>query len=1044
MFTGYSAVSNRDFCAVKLLSDKCTIIANAVKCFLIFSFIYLLAGCGGAPDDDNGNSGNQQKTKSTFSINISGTGTGKVVGTGQINCETNCAVEVDRNDSLIELMATPADNSIFAGWSGDCSGSDSVCALSAANDRSVSAVFELIPPKDINIAIEISGSGKISGPEMLECDMNCNATYSSALGSVMLLAQPEDGFDFVGWEGACTSSQVGCEISLTEDQSVTAIFRPLTARLESLVLMNTENGMPVPGFNPLQDGAVIDLNKVPTRALTIIAEPKSLVGSVRFGLNNESDYRVESVAPYALESDQVGGQLLPWELGLGQYRVTATPYTEAAAAGQAGETLAVNFSLVEFILSSSANTLSFFSVQDQAPPEKQTITFRNTGNIAGDFTISGIPAWLSVQPSNGSIASGEELSVEFSSSQCTDVGNEAASLLVDAGAAQALQVLVNRNCSSGLARYDFKLDRFYFNQAVPAMDSNQSLNNQIYTIANRDGVARAFVTANENGAPVPEVKLFWRDAQGNTGSINMTAPNNMRTSLDEGRGNHTYNAVLQPDFFAQGREFYIEIDPDNKVPETDETNNRYPSVGGNNNSNPVSGDQCNTTAQCRTLFGNAATDCSDSASNQSVCMCGNSPCGNSGNVPNANSNGGYLPLKLAQVARHDVTFIPINALNRTPTLTEEFIEELYIDTRKLNPISAYDLRFRNQAYTFRKPRGYDDLPANERPSLWSEMLRQIESLRVADGSSRYYHGLTVSGPVAGSRVAGIGYVRGRSAASLLRPSTIAHEFGHNFSLNHAPCGSVAGADNNYPYQNARVSIYGYDIFDRTLKQPNQPDFMSYCPQPWVSDWTFRKVMNFRGGSVLSSGQQQKTQLTNTDPGPILLVSGMLKDEKFSFTDIFELEGKVHDSGYSELRLVGYDAFGLVLFSQPFAAKKVDHIDGEYHFTITVSLTDIQGLLQKLQIEANNEILAEYVTDNSNQLRKTGTIKAASATSTEPGTVVITWDSNAYKSAIVRDLETNNIVAIDSSGEVEVSSFSDKFELRYSSGLSSKTEVVELQ
>ena len=37
-------------------------------------------------------------------------------------------------------------------------------------------------------------------------------------------------------------------------------------------------------------------------------------------------------------------------------------------------------------------------------------------------------------------------------------------------------------------------------------------------------------------------------------------------------------------------------------------------------------DQCNTTAECREQYGNAATDCANSGSNNSVCMCGNIRC----------------------------------------------------------------------------------------------------------------------------------------------------------------------------------------------------------------------------------------------------------------------------------------------------------------------------------------------------------------------------------------------------------------------------------
>ncbi len=45
-------------------------------------------------------------------------------------------------------------------------------------------------------------------------------------------------------------------------------------------------------------------------------------------------------------------------------------------------------------------------------------------------------------------------------------------------------------------------------------------------------------------------------------------------------------------------------------------------------SNPIDlpADQCNTTAQCQTIFGSSATDCANSATATSVCMCGNDRC----------------------------------------------------------------------------------------------------------------------------------------------------------------------------------------------------------------------------------------------------------------------------------------------------------------------------------------------------------------------------------------------------------------------------------
>jgi hypothetical protein len=48
--------------------------------------------------------------------------------------------------------------------------------------------------------------------------------------------------------------------------------------------------------------------------------------------------------------------------------------------------------------------------------------------------------------------------------------------------------------------------------------------------------------------------------------------------------------------------------------------------GGTSGSGGSGGDECNTTAECKQKYGSQATDCANSQSNSSVCMCGSSPC----------------------------------------------------------------------------------------------------------------------------------------------------------------------------------------------------------------------------------------------------------------------------------------------------------------------------------------------------------------------------------------------------------------------------------
>ena len=72
-----------------------------------------------------------------------GFGSGTVVGSG-INCGVDCAEVLNANVS-VTLNAVPANNSIFTGWSGACSGTSS-CVVTMNNNKTATANFDLTSP----------------------------------------------------------------------------------------------------------------------------------------------------------------------------------------------------------------------------------------------------------------------------------------------------------------------------------------------------------------------------------------------------------------------------------------------------------------------------------------------------------------------------------------------------------------------------------------------------------------------------------------------------------------------------------------------------------------------------------------------------------------------------------------------------------------------------------------------------------------------------------------------------------------------------------
>ncbi|MEZ4258813.1 MAG: M66 family metalloprotease [Polyangiaceae bacterium] len=148
-------------------------------------------------------------------------------------------------------------------------------------------------------------------------------------------------------------------------------------------------------------------------------------------------------------------------------------------------------------------------------------------------------------------------------------------------------------------------------------------------------------------------------------------------------------------------------------------------------------------------------------------------------------------------------------------------------------------------------------------SGFSTILRAITELRQSDRvpSNVYYYGALAPAPsmssfCGGGCVTGLSTVVNRVNDSFLRASvgvgfpgessanTMAHELGHAHGRNHAPCGGANGVDPNFPHAGAGIGVWGYDILGKKLISPSKgKDFMGYCPNEWVSDYTFSALFD---------------------------------------------------------------------------------------------------------------------------------------------------------------------------------------------------------
>ena len=216
-----------------------------------------------------------------------------------------------------------------------------------------------------------------------------------------------------------------------------------------------------------------------------------------------------------------------------------------------------------------------------------------------------------------------------------------------------------------------------------------------------------------------------------------------------------------------------------------------------------------------------------------------------------------------------IMFVPVDYRYpeewRYPDITEDDIQLFHDYLLQQNPVQTIDIQIRDEPLIY-----------SQQISNLGQLLNPTRNLKNQDGaaSNVYYHALVdVNGPSV-NMVAGIANLADASMADGDRrvaatvyykhmdpgdeetgeepqtfpPSqsgrTFVHEIGHNQGLSHVYCpgGNSAGDDPSYPYMDGKIGVYGFGIRDFHIYTPvHAHDYMSYCGNSWVSDWTWNKT-----------------------------------------------------------------------------------------------------------------------------------------------------------------------------------------------------------
>ncbi len=137
-----------------------------------------------------------------------------------------------------------------------------------------------------------------------------------------------------------------------------------------------------------------------------------------------------------------------------------------------------------------------------------------------------------------------------------------------------------------------------------------------------------------------------------------------------------------------------------------------------------------------------------------------------------------------------------------------------------------------------------------------QLLAMTGGIRRMEGGRGYWMG--IHGLFGG----GIAVLGGWHSVSNRSGRTIAHELGHNLSLEHAPCGDpdYFTLDFKFPHTGGRSGVWGFDFANDSLIPPHARDLMSYCRPHWISDYHFTNALRHRLSAETSSSQASTSAL----------------------------------------------------------------------------------------------------------------------------------------------------------------------------------------
>lgn len=520
------------------------------------------------------------------------------------------------------------------------------------------------------------------------------------------------------------------------------------------------------------------------------------------------------------------------------------------------------------------------------------------------------------------------------------------------------------------ANLNLTIDALHITQSV------QTYAGGVPLVAGRAGLLRVFARASQPNVAQPPVRVRFYQGGALVSTLQIAAPAaTTPTTMAEGTLGASWNHVLPPGLLQPGISVIADVDPDNLVPETSESDNSWPHPGV----------------------------------------------------------AAALDVRVAPPLA--VRFVPVlqSANGLVGSINDGNRDAFLAPTRAMFPLGQVDADIRSTYTTSAPP-----VQANNGNGAWSQILNEIRALRAADGSTRHYYGVvkaTYGSGVAGVAYLGTAAAIGWDAPST-GPGVMAHELGHTFGRSHAPCG-VSGGDPDYPYSGGAIGVHGYDLTTGKLWSPGAPDLMGYCSGVWISDYTYAGILAWRqqhaGGAAAVMGGAGPSSSASREREPGLLVWGRMRGDQLVLEPAYEIEAPPLLPARPGPDLIeGFGATGERLLTMSFEAEPVMDLPGEQTFAFVIPKRMLNDTpLARLRLVSQGREVERRSTAPEAIVDAAATVRTVRI---DARTTRVTWPAAGVRGVLIRDAGTGDILAFGRDGSADVRSDGAELELLLSDGV----------